>query len=186
MAKALKIPDVVKSHEESFKIAFDRVVAAGLEGLLSAMPVESGHGHEAFISAADKAIPGPQTERVLSRFDQDRSGDPKARRAGKGKLKLRGRNWRFRISAHLPFLVVLDQGGVLSVTGNRTGGTGTKKGGVRTIGQLYAKRRQFTGGRHGVLMWQQGGRKRFARVRNFPVADFMSAAYSSAKKEALR
>lgn len=162
--------------------AVDRVTDEFSYNLLLGLPVEDGHGHEAFATAMEK-LPLPRVSRVPDEFRGDRSGDPEAIKRGEsGWASDKDHVW-VSIAARLPFLRHLEEGGTIRV-GDLSGNKGPKEGGPDTGGQLYAPRLPGT---TGLLFWEDSGGRHMAKTRNIPSGyKFMAKAVKKARQLAKR
>lgn len=161
--------------------ALERVTVTFANVLLSGMPIENGHGHEAWMTALEQ-IPRPKIARVPQSNMGVRSGDPEAQKRGKGTYAESSDRVSIALEANLPFLHKLEVGGTSIKVGDLSGNKGTKVGGASTVGELYAARN--TTGR-GLLMWRDATGKHFRKEREIPTGlRFMARAVEVARQKA--
>lgn len=162
--------------------AVDRVTEEFAYHLLLGLPVEDGHGHEAFSTAMEK-LPLPRVSRVPDEFRGDRSGDPEAIKRGEAGWSSTEDNIWVSLAARLPFLQRLEEGGTIRV-GDLSGNKGPKEGGPDTGGQLYAPRLPGT---TGLLLWHDSRGRHAAKKREIPSGyKFMAKAVKKARQLAKR
>lgn len=160
--------------------ALDKVTEVFAHYLLSYMPKEDGHGHEAFATAMEK-VPLPATSRVPDQYAGTRSGDPTAKQHGHAGYSNTDAAVSVSLEASLPFLHKLETGGTIRV-GDMQGNKGAKEGGASTAGQLYAPRMAGTSGR---LFWRDAQGIHTAKTRNItPGLKFMANAANQARLKA--
>lgn len=161
--------------------AVEKVTVTFANVLLSAMPIENGHGHEAVMTALEQ-VPNARIARVPQSNMGVRSGDPLARKAGFAEYGESDAAVSVSLEARLPFLHTLEVGGTIRV-GDLSGNQGQKTAGMETLGELYASRKGD--GRPGVLMWRDASGKHFRYIRNVsPGLGFMARAASVARLKA--
>lgn len=167
--------------KEIRQTALDVFAGAVLDKMLTSLPVENGHAHEGLITAYDQADL-PKNKHVLaamSKHEGKASGDPEASRAGKGQV-VEGKNkTSLRIKVDLPFLYKMNEGMPIYVS-DKYGRLGRKRHGEKSAQPLYSPR--FQSDRPtGFLMWEEGGVKKFAQVRETTkTSGFLQAAVDAA------
>lgn len=155
-----KVPKMRDKAIEYAREDIDRLAAKIADVVLTTIPAENGHAHEALITAHNvvRMPHDDETYAVLSTHENKASGDARASKAGRGTYRETKYTVRLSIRAGLNFLAVLEDGGTLYPI--NPGGTK-----VGTPGELYGKRSK-TGS--GWLMWEEDGVKRFAKARTLP------------------
>lgn len=159
---------------------FRRNAAANVAGIaidevLAVTPVESGHAHQSWISAALEAAGGlgangVAVSRAAAAHDAVASNDPTAKAAGHGSVVETEHSTRVVMETDLHFVSVLEFGGTLSPIAPG----GRKLHGIRGPGPLLSPRgRRGTG----LLMWKDSsGTTRFARTRSFSAGGYVRRA----------
>jgi len=133
-------------------------------------PVEDGHLHQTFATALSNAGL-PQTKGTQSAMAGKGSGDDEAVAAGYGRAFGAQTSVTVTVGTDLGFVERLNSGGTQEADVN--GNQGRKTEGAATVGQLYAPRSE---GRDGVLVWMDGGTRRYARTRTIQPHGFFDAA----------
>lgn len=133
-------------------------------------PVENGHAHEAWVTAAEEvAAQLPRSANITrekeAHSSTKASGDLTAAKHGKGRVSIGKKTIRVRMTNRLPFVYKMEHG--LPITVGVRGRTGTKSAGRGTEGELYAPRLSSPVG-HGWLFWTDAGGEHFAKVRTEP------------------
>lgn len=163
----------------------DKLCARFFQVVLSNLPREDGHAHEAFLSTIEKsgllgAVQGGSLQVVLSHFAGHRSGDRRAKRFATGTARGGKSRISFKARVGLPFVRKLEYGGIITV-GDLAGRRGVK---IDGIGVLYGRR--STKGR-GVLRFRDASGYHLAtqRVISSPF-NFLRAGAAKAKASAKR
>lgn len=165
--------------------AIDQVTEAFVSSLLEKMPVEGGHGHEAFSTAVEGVVRQSggtglaRTSQVVGRHRGDRSGDPEAQKRGEG-VFAQSADWVYvELSAALPFLRKLELGGTIK-PGDLAGNIGPKAS-PDTFGQLYAPRLPTRGG---LLAWWDNSGFHMAPKRTVTGLKFFAKSANEARARA--
>lgn len=151
------------------------VAALVVDELLAVTPVENGHAHQSWITAALEAAGGlgangVAVSRAAAIHDGEASGDPTAKAAGHGSVVESQHATRVAIETDLHFVNVLEFGGTLTPIAPG----GRKLHGIRGPGPLLSPRARVG---TGLLMWtDSGGSTRFARSRTFAAGGYVRRA----------
>lgn len=163
----------------------NRLAASTLDELLTVTPVQSGHAHEAWLSAARKVLKKLKgdTSDLRAAIDQHEvqgSGDPKAVRAGRGFVRDTKHKTVVRFVNNLGFVRKLEYGGVLTPIAPG----GFKKGKHHFPGPLFGKRRPATSRQNeGWLAWRDSnGDVKFAKRSQLRPGGYAATALQNAKR----
>lgn len=155
------------------------------EELLAHTPVQSGHAHEAWIAAArqvEKKLDGNTStlSTAIAAHADKGSGDPKAKRSGKGRVRNQKQVTTITFSNLLDFVSVLEYGG--SIRPIQPGGF--KVGKHHYPGPLFGKRRPVTSGNNrGWLAWRDAsGEVKFSRHSTFSAGHYAGNALKEAER----
>lgn len=177
-----KFPDISKDIREKAEKDLDEIHAEFLDALLTGLPTENGHAHEAYLSGLSQApqTHSTETSSVISKHASKASGDATAASAGTGEYFDQGDRIGVHIDPGLPFIDKLISGGTIKKIGH-----GHKGHGIKGPGPLYSPR--AASGPSGWLMWyDESGKQHFAQTRPVPESPFMKEAHSKANSAASR
>lgn len=166
----------------------DEITTTFIVELLTEMPVEDGHAHESFITAAER-LRLPKTKQAAIQFALRASNDPNAKKYAISELNKDADGITLRLGTALPFVRKMEYGLPIKV-GDLSGNQGRKRvngdgGLVSPPGTLYGPRYSGT---EGVLLWREGGQTKIAKVRIPSGTDtgFFKKAVNAAKQAAQR
>ena len=176
-----KFPDILADVQKKAKQDLETIHADFAQTLLTELPVESGHAHQAYLTAIEEAVDTDSPVSVaVSSFESEASGDPTAISAASGSSFETATSVGVSITPGLPFIETLDQGGTIGKIGGIS--AGRKVDGVAGIGKLYGER--LGGGSAGFLMWYEGGKQVFQMKRDVQALGFIKTAFSIADSTA--
>lgn len=167
----------------------DYLAAKFVDAVCQYTPVENGHAHEAWCTAAEQAAAQLYRSRHLERAEEKHrstkaSGDLEAAKGGRGKATANKGALSVSLENKLPFVYKMEHGLPIKV-GDRAGRTGHKVGGVATAGELYSPR-SSSPGVSGWLFWRDASGEHFAKVRTPPATHAFARAVQVVRNAAKR